>query len=99
MLHTEIIVTCRSVRVTKIMRSGSDDWLHWHFGLQVLLITLSYNAIAILHSLQTTVAQALKFCDFNSRLLATDFDTETSTSNLYKVFLIFRLQSFCTALS
>jgi hypothetical protein len=67
--------------------------------LQVLLITLKYSAIADLHTFQFTVAQALGFSVFTSRLLATDLSTETSASNHYEVFLLFRLQSFCTPLS
>jgi hypothetical protein len=25
-------VTCRRVRMTKMMGSSSDDWIYWHFG-------------------------------------------------------------------
>jgi hypothetical protein len=38
-----------------------------------------------------TAAHALGFSGFTSRLLATDLNTETSTSNHYDVFLFFRL--------
>jgi hypothetical protein len=55
--------------------------------LQVLLIILKYSAIADLHNLQFTVAHALGLSAFTSRLLATDFNTETSASNHYEVFL------------
>jgi hypothetical protein len=48
---------------------------------QVLLITLNYNAIAILHTFQSTVAHALGFSIFTSHLLAMDLNTEISTSN------------------
>jgi hypothetical protein len=58
-----------------------------------LLITLKYSAIADLHNFHFTVAQALGFSVFTSRLLATDLNTETSASNHYEVFLLFRLQS------
>jgi hypothetical protein len=61
--------------------------------LQFLLVTLKYNAIADLHTFQFTVAHALGFFAFTSRLLATDLNTEISTSNHYEVFLLFRLQS------
>jgi hypothetical protein len=61
--------------------------------LQVLLITLNYNGIAQLHNLAFTVAHALGFSVSTSRLLATDLNTETSTSNQYEVFLSFLVQS------
>jgi hypothetical protein len=48
---------------------------------------------------QFTVPHALGFSVITSRLLATDINTETSTSNHYEVFLLFRLQSLCTPLS
>jgi hypothetical protein len=51
-----------------------------------------YSAIADLHNLQFTVANAL-ISVFTSRLLATDLNTETSTSNHYEVFLPFLVQS------
>jgi hypothetical protein len=34
------IVTCRVVRVTKLMGSRSDDWIYWTSPLQVHLITM-----------------------------------------------------------
>jgi hypothetical protein len=40
-----------------------------------------YSAIADLHNLQFTVTHALEFAVFTSRLLATDLNIETSTSN------------------
>jgi hypothetical protein len=49
--------------------------------LQVLLITFKYSAIADLHNLQFTVAYALGFSVSTSRLLTTDLNTETITSN------------------
>jgi hypothetical protein len=52
-----------------------------------------YSAIADLHNLQFPVAQALGFSVFTSRLLATDLNTETSTSNHYEVFFPFLVQS------
>jgi hypothetical protein len=61
--------------------------------LQVLLITLKYSAIAVLHTSQFTVAYALGFFVFTSRLLAMDLNTETSTSNHCEVFLPFLVQS------
>jgi hypothetical protein len=59
-------------------------------------ISLNYNqysAIADLHSLQFTVEHALGFSVSTSRLLATDLNTETSTSNHYEVFVPFLVQS------
>jgi hypothetical protein len=53
--------------------------------LQVLLITLKYrqySAITDLHFFQFTVAHALGFPVFTSRLLATDLNTETITVSL-----------------
>jgi hypothetical protein len=61
--------------------------------LQVLLITLKYSAIADLHNFQFTVAHVLDFSVSTRRLLAADLNTESSTSNHYEVFLLFRLQS------
>jgi hypothetical protein len=61
--------------------------------LQVFLITLKYSAIADLHTFQFTVAQALGFSVFASRLLATDLNAEVIISNHYEVFLLFRPQS------
>jgi hypothetical protein len=52
-----------------------------------------YNAIADLHKLQFTVVHALGFSVSTSRLLATDRNTATSTSNRYEVFLPFLVQS------
>jgi hypothetical protein len=46
-----------------------------------------------LNNLQFTVAQALQFLVFTSRLLATDLNIETIIWNHYAVFLLFRLQS------
>jgi hypothetical protein len=54
-------------------------------------ITSSYNrtyysAISDLLNLQFNVAYALGFSVFTSRLLATDLNAETSTSNHYEIF-------------
>jgi hypothetical protein len=46
-----------------------------------------YSDIADLHTLQFTVAHALGFPVFTSRLPATDLNRETIISNHYKVFL------------
>jgi hypothetical protein len=61
-------------------------------GFISTLVTISLNysqyiAIADLHNLQFTVAHALRFSVSTSRLLATDINTETITSNNYEVFL------------
>jgi hypothetical protein len=52
-----------------------------------------YSAIADLHTFQFTVAHALGFSVFTSCILATYLNTETSTSNHYKVFWPFLAQS------
>jgi hypothetical protein len=54
-----------------------------------------YSAIADLHTCQFTVAHALGFSVFSSRLLAADLNKEISISNQYEVFMLFRLQSLC----
>jgi hypothetical protein len=69
-----------TLRVTKKLGSRSDLLA---FRLQSLLITLNYNAIAILHTFQSTAAHALGFSVSTSRLLTTDHNTETSTSDHY----------------
>jgi tryptophanyl-tRNA synthetase len=59
-------------------------------------ISLNYNqysAIADLHTFQFTIAHALEFSAFTSRLLATYLNTGTSTSNHCEVFLPFLVQS------
>jgi hypothetical protein len=63
------------------------------------LITFKYSAIVDLHLLQFIVAHALGFSVSTGRLLAMNLNTETSASNHYAVFLLFRLQSLCTSLS
>jgi hypothetical protein len=62
-------------------------------SVALALKTLKYRAIADLHTFQFTAAHALGFSVFTSRLLATDFNMETSTSNHYEVFLLFRFRS------
>jgi hypothetical protein len=55
-----------------------------------VIISLNYNlyiAIADLHNLQFTFAQALGFSVSTIRLLATDLNTQTITSNHYEVCL------------
>jgi hypothetical protein len=52
-----------------------------------------HSSIPDLHTFQFTVAHALEFSVFTSRFLATDLNTETSTSNHYEVFLPFLVQS------
>jgi hypothetical protein len=51
------------------------------------------NIVAILHTPQSTVAHALGFPVFTSRLPVTDLSTETGTSNHYEVLLPFLVQS------
>jgi hypothetical protein len=47
-----------------------------------------YSALANLHSLHFTVAHALRFSVFTSRLLATDFNTGSITVSPNYTFLI-----------
>jgi hypothetical protein len=71
-----------------ITGSRSDDWIYWYF----FTITLNYNqysVIADLHAFQLPVAHAVGFSVSTNRLLATNFKTETITSNHYEVFLPF----------
>jgi hypothetical protein len=59
-------------------------------------ISLNYNqysAITDLRNLQFTVAQALGFSVSTNCLLATDLNTETTTTNHYEVFLPRLVQS------
>jgi hypothetical protein len=68
-------------------------------GFISTLVRSSFNHIEIeryrwFTHFPVTVAHALGFSVFISRLLATDLNTETGTSNHYEVFLLFRLQSF-----
>jgi hypothetical protein len=58
-----------------------------------LLIRINTALSLIKHSLHFTVAHALGFSVFTISLLAKDLNKETSTSNHYEVFLLFRLQS------
>jgi hypothetical protein len=59
--------------------------------LQSLSITL-ITALSLIYIFQFTVAHTLGF-SFTGRLLATDLNTKTSTSNHYEVFLPFLVQS------
>jgi hypothetical protein len=47
---TVSIVMCRVLLVTIMTGSSSDDWILLTLHLQVVLITLNYNAIALLHT-------------------------------------------------
>jgi hypothetical protein len=52
-----------------------------------------YSATADLHNLQFTVAHKPGFSVSTIRLLATDLNAETRTSNHYELFLPFLVQS------
>jgi hypothetical protein len=52
-----------------------------------------YSAIADLPTFQFTVTHALGFSVSTSRLLATNLNIETSTSNHFEVFLSFLVHS------
>jgi hypothetical protein len=71
--------------VTKITGSSSGDWIYWHFGYSYFNYN-QYNTLADLHTLQFTVAHTLGLSVPSSRLLVTDLNTETITSNHYEVF-------------
>jgi hypothetical protein len=68
-------------------RSGLDDWLYSRLLCTVSLNYNHYSAIADLHTFQFTVAHALGFSVSTSRLLATDLNTGTITSNHYEVVI------------
>jgi hypothetical protein len=70
--------TSFKVHATKMTGSSSDDWIYYHLVTHSHLIPLTYNAIDNLHHLQHTVAHALGFFIFTSRLLATALNTETT---------------------
>jgi hypothetical protein len=80
------IVTCRVVRATKMTGSSSDDWIYYHVGYDLSESHL-IQRYRCSHDLQFTVAHAVGFFVSTSRLLATDLNKETITSNHYKVFL------------
>jgi hypothetical protein len=68
------------------------------FICTAVTISLNYNqcsTIADLHTFQFTVVHTLGFSVSTNRLLATDLNTEASTSNYYDVFLPFLVQSPC----
>jgi hypothetical protein len=87
----EYNVMCRGVRVTKLTGSSSDDWIYYHSGYYKF--SQLQSIITDLQTFHSTAAHALRFSVSTSRLLATDFNTETSTSNHYEVFLPFLVQS------
>jgi hypothetical protein len=66
-----------------------DLLAHW---LQVLVNIFKYSIIADLHNFQFTFAYALGLSIITGRILAMDINTETSTSNHYEAFLLFRHQ-------
>jgi hypothetical protein len=61
------------------------------------MIDNQYSAIADLHTFQFTVAHTLRFSFSTSRLLATDLNTETSTSNHSEVLWSFLVHAPWTA--
>jgi hypothetical protein len=78
--------------VAKITGSSSDEWISSN-SVTISLNYIQYSAIALLHTFQFTVAHTLGSSVFTSRLLATDLNTETYTSNHYDVYLSFLVQS------
>jgi hypothetical protein len=67
-----------------ITSSGLDDWINWPFFVEPLLIACH---TADLHTFEFTALHAVSI----SRILATDLNTWTFTSNHYEVFLSFPL--------
>jgi hypothetical protein len=61
--------------------SSSGDWIYWHFGYTLSLLITINTALSQIY----TVTHALAFSVSTSRLLATDLNTETVTSNHYEV--------------
>jgi hypothetical protein len=51
-----------------------------------VVTTINYNTVPDLHHLQNTVAHALGFFVFTSRLLATDLNTEIITVSHFKYY-------------
>jgi hypothetical protein len=81
------------VHVTKIMGSSLDDWIYWFLLCTVSLNYKPYSSIADLHTFQFTVAHALGFSVSTSRILETDLNTDTITSNHYEVFSPFLIKT------
>jgi hypothetical protein len=80
---------CRAVQATKMIGSSSDNRFISTLVTHSLLITFNYwqhSAVADLHNFQFTVVHALALSVSTSRLLATDLNTDTITSNHYEVF-------------
>jgi hypothetical protein len=93
---------CHDLRgccVTYMKGFGLDDWIYWHL-INSTRNYRQYSAIAILHTLQFTVAHALEFSVFTSRILATDLQLSHShfkshmTTSLHR--LIPSLPLFCS---
>jgi hypothetical protein len=64
-----------------------DDWINCTLYIHITRDYRQYSAIAILHTLQFTVAHALRFSGFTSRILATDFTTVSLSLQItHKVF-------------
>jgi hypothetical protein len=71
--------------------NNNGFWIGWLYLLSLLCtVSLNYkpsSAIADLHTFQFVVVHALGFSMSTSRLLTTDLNTGTITSNHYEVFL------------
>jgi hypothetical protein len=76
----------------------NSNLVYWtRYTIIQLGTTVNHSATADFHNFQFTVAHALGFSVSTDRLLATDLNTGTITSNHYEVFLPFLLQSPWTA--
>jgi hypothetical protein len=65
--------------------TGSDDWILLALWLQLLLITLTYSAVAIPHTLPSTAAHPLRFSVSTSHLLAIAFNLLTYRAEPFHV--------------
>jgi hypothetical protein len=86
-------VTCWVVHATNKMGSSWDDWIFTSWVTHSLLVTLThrqYSAIADIHTFQFTVAHAIGFSPSTSRILATNFDTQTTTVSNSKCYTYIR---------
>jgi hypothetical protein len=72
-----VLSRVRGVHVTIMTGSSSDDWILLALRLQVHLITLNYNAIPIIHTLQSLHTNPLSQFPlvFTIRFLARIYNT------------------------
>jgi hypothetical protein len=88
----------RGMRVTYKTGSGLDDWIYWH-PIHSARDYKQYSAIADLHTLQFTVAHALGFSVFTSRILAVDFITVSLSLQIAREVFFAPSNSFLATLA